>query len=307
MTDNVEIMLILLAIVMTGFVAGKLGYMGGDFDKRLSNIVIDITCPALILSSTMGGQLPAREMIVPLLAISLLTYIVLTAVAFVLPRFLTSRTDDEGVIGFALMFGNVGFIGYPIVASIFGHEAVFYAAVLNVVNTFAVFTVGTTLVVGKNGNSTFHPKVLYSTPMVAAYLAMLIVALQIDDIPRLVSGPLTMVGNITVPAALLIIGSSMSQLSLRTMLGNREVYVTSFCRLVAIPLALYALCRILGFSSYVVNLNTVIIAMPVATYGTILCLKHNRDAALITEVTFITTLLSVVTIPVITTIMSMLE
>lgn len=298
--DNMKIMGMLFAIVIVGFTAGKLGYMGGDFDKRLSNLIVDITCPALILSSTMGGRLPEREMILPLLGISLLTYVILTGVALLLPRYIARKKDDEGVVGFALMFGNVGFIGYPIVASIFGHEAVFYAAVLNVVNTFAVFTVGTMLVMGERGKAAFHPQVLYSTPMVAAYLAMLIVALQIDNVPHIISGPLTMIGNITVPAALLIIGSSMSQLSLHTMLGNREVYLTSLFRLIIIPLGLYLLFQPLGFSPYVLDINTIIIAMPVATYGTILCLKHGRDATLITEVTFITTLLSVLTIPLMT-------
>ena len=85
-------------------------------------------------------------------------------------------------------------------ASIFGHQAVFYAAVLNVVNTFAVFTIGTILVVGDLGDGKrFQKKVLYSTPMLSAYLAMLIVALGISDIPGIISQPLTMIGNITVP------------------------------------------------------------------------------------------------------------
>ena len=99
-------MLILLVVVIVGYVAGKLEYMGGDFDRRLSNIIIDITCPALILSSTMGGTLPDRRMILPLLAISVLTYLMLTVVAWWLPRYLTRRTEDNGVVGFALMFGN---------------------------------------------------------------------------------------------------------------------------------------------------------------------------------------------------------
>ena len=58
--ENIVVMVTLFAIVIVGFIAGKLGYMGGDFDKRLSSLVIDITCPALILSSTMSGQLPNR-------------------------------------------------------------------------------------------------------------------------------------------------------------------------------------------------------------------------------------------------------
>ena len=328
--ENLEIMMTLFAIVIVGYIAGKTGYMGGDFDRRLSNIIIDITCPALILSSTMGGTLPHRDMILPLLLISLLTYLFLTGVAFLLPRYLCSRREEQGVVGFALMFGNVGFIGYPVVASIFGHQAVFYAAVLNVVNTFAVFTVGTMLInppptphvregslnrlateeltEQATANVTKLPSrtggvgggfvgLLLRTPMLAAYMAILIVALGIDNVPSIISQPLTIIGNITVPAALLIIGSSMSHLSARTMLGNRTVYLTTLFRLCLLPLAIYFLSRLVGFSPLVVSINTVVIAMPVATYGTILCLKHGHDTTLITEVTFITTLLSVLTIP----------
>ena len=295
----IEVMLTLFAIVIVGYVAGKLGYLGGDFDRQLSSVVINITCPALILSSAMTGELPDRQYILPLLLISVITYAVLTLFAFRLPRYLTGKPTDEGIIGFALMFGNVGFMGYPVVASIFGHEAVFYAAVLNVVNTFTVFTIGTILITGRNGveGSRFQKKVLYSTPMIAAYLTMLIVALRIDNIPGFVSQPLTMIGNITVPAALLIIGSSMSHLSLRTMFGNATVYTTALLRLVVLPLGMYYLCRMLGFSEFVVCINTVVIAMPVATYGTILCLKYEKDTTVMTEVTFITTLLSMLTIP----------
>ena len=289
----------LLVLVVTGFIAGKVGYMGGEFDRKLSSLVINITCPSLILSSAMTGELPDRRFILPLLLISVVTYIVLTVVAFWLPRWLTRHREDEGALGFALMFGNVGFMGYPVVASIFGHEAVFYAAVLNVVNTFAVFTIGTILINGRSDDNSgrFQKKVLYSTPMLAAYLTMGIVALEVKDIPAVVSQPLTMLGNVTVPAALLIIGSSMSHLSIRTMLGNATVYATALFRLGILPIGIYFLTRALGFSEFVVNINTLVIAMPVATYGTILCLKYKKDTTMITEVTFITTLLSMVTIP----------
>ena len=296
-----EVMFTLFAIVIVGFVAGKLGYLGSEFDRQLSRLVINITCPALILSSSMAGELPDRQYILPLLGISTLTYIVLTAAALGLSRILTRKVPERGIVAFALVFGNVGFMGYPVVASIFGHQAVFYAAVLNVVNTFAVFTIGTMMITGGEGSDRerFNKKVLYSTPMIAAYLSMLIVALGIDNIPGFVSQPLTMIGNITVPAALLIIGSSMSQLPLRAFMGNMTVYGTTLCRLALLPVGVHLLCQVLGFDPFVTNINTVVIAMPVATYGTILCLKYNRDTTLISEVTFITTLLSMLTIPLI--------
>ena len=295
----IEVMLTLFALVVVGFIAGKLGYLGGDFDRQLSRLVINITCPALILSSAMTGTLPDRKYILPLLLISTITYVLLTGIGFILPRYLTKDKTVQGPIGFALIFGNVGFMGYPVVASIFGHEAVFYAAVLNVVNTFAVFTIGTMLITGASSDrERFEKKVLYSTPMLAAYLTMAIVALRIGNIPTAISQPLTMLGNITVPAALLIIGSSMSQLSLRTMLGNQTVYATTLLRLAILPIGIHFLMKLMGFAPLVVNINTLVIAMPVATYGTILCLKYGKDTTMITEVTFVTTLASVITIPI---------
>lgn len=302
----IEVMLTLSVLVAVGYVCGRLGYLGGDFDRRLSSLVINVTCPALILSSAMGGQLPDRRFILPLLLISVLTYVVLSVAGFVLPRYVSRRQEDFGPLGFAMIFGNVGFMGYPVVASIFGSEAVFYAAVLNVVNTFAVFTIGTILITGRGddvGGRRFQRKVLYSTPMLAAYFTMGIVALRIDNIPVVVSEPLSMLGAITVPAALLIIGSSMSHLSLRTMMGNATVYATALLRLVVLPVAVHFLMTALGFSPFVVNINTLVVAMPVATYGTILCLKYNKDTTLITEVTFITTLLSMVSIPLLVTLL----
>ncbi len=166
------------------------------------------------------------------------------------------------------------------------------------------------LVVGKNQSTVEEKemsrkkmlrKVLYSTPMLSAYLTMLIVALEIKDIPEFISQPLTMIGNITVPAALLIIGSSMSQLPLRALLGNGTIYATTLMRLAILPVGIHYLMTLLGFSSFVVGINTVVIAMPVATYGTILCLRHGKDTTLITEVTFITTLLAMISIPLLVT------
>ena len=294
-----EVMITLFVIVVVGYAAGKMNYMGGEFDRKLSSLVINWTCPALILSSAMTGELPDRRYILPLLGISVFTYVVLTAAAWGLSRVLTKRSENRGILSFAMVFGNVGFMGYPVVASIFGQQAVFYAAVLNVVNTFAVFTIGTMMITGGQGadRERFSKKVLYSTPMISAYLSMLIVALGVDYIPGYVSQPLTMIGNITVPAALLIIGSSMSQLPLRALLGTPVVYVTTLLRLCLLPVGVHFLCLALGFDPYVTSINTVVIAMPVATYGTILCLKYNRDTTLIAELTFITTLLSMITIP----------
>lgn len=297
--ENVEIMVILFTIVVLGYALCKLGYMGDKFDQKLSSIVIDVTCPALILSSVMGAELPDRSLILPLLGIGFLTYILLLVYGFWVPRFVSKSRDEQGMIGFALMFANVGFIGYPIVSAIFGPKAVFYAALLNIPNTFFIFTAGVMLVKGEHNMKSLSAKVLFSPAMIAAFVAALMVAFGVRT-PDIIARPVTMVGNITIPAALMVIGSSMARLPLKEIIGSPKVYVASLLRLVVVPLSVYFLFRFCGVTDVINNINTVIIAMPVASYGTMFCMKYGRNPSLMTEMTFITTLGSILTIPLIT-------
>lgn len=297
--QNLEVMVMLFTMVILGYTACKLGYMGDKFDKKLSSIVVDITCPLLVLSSVMGDEMPDRSLILPLVGVGFLTYIILLVFGFWVPRFISKNHDDQGMIGFALMFANVGFIGYPIVASIFGPKAVFYAALLNVPNTFFIFTAGVMLVKGEYSIRQFNPKVLLSPALIGAFIAALLVAFGVHT-PEMIARPITMVGNITVPAALMIIGSSMARLPLREIIGSGKVYATSFLRLVIVPLSVYFLFRLCGVNTLINNINTVVIAMPVASFGTMFCMKYGRNPSLMTEATFITTLFSIITIPLIT-------
>lgn len=297
--ENIQVMVVLFIIVVLGYALCKLGYMGEDFDRKLSSIVVDVTCPLLILSSVMGESLPDRTLILPLLGVGFLTYVLLLVFGFFVPRLIAADRDDQGMIGFALMFANVGFIGYPIVSSIFGAKAVFYAALLNMPNTFFIFTAGVMLVKGEYSVRKLNLKLLFSPAMIAAFVAALLVALDVHT-PEIVARPVTMVGNITVPAALMIIGSSMARLPLHDIIGSPKVYVASVVRLGVVPLSLYFLFKVCGVSDIVNEINTVVIAMPVASFGTMFCMKYGRNPALMTEMTFITTVGSIFTIPLIT-------
>ena len=121
--ENIEVIVILFIIVVLGYALCKLGYMGDRFDQKLSSIL-------------------------------------LLVFGFWVPRFVSKKRDEQGMIGFALMFANVGFIGYPIVSSIFGPKSIFYAALLNMPNTFFIFTAGVMLVKGEYSIKCLNPKVL---------------------------------------------------------------------------------------------------------------------------------------------------
>ena len=303
--QDVQVMVTLFAIVVLGYALRRFGLMGGDFDKRLSTLIIDVSCPLLILSSVMGDKLPDSRFILPLLCVGFVTYSLLTIAAFTLPKLISNDSLEQGMIGFCVMFGNVGFIGYPIVASIFGPQAIFYAALLNMPNTFFIFTVGVMLVKGERSIRDFKLKMLASPMMVAAYVAAVIVALGIH-VPHVIGQPVSMVGNITVPGSLLVIGSSLARISMRKMLAHGKVYIATALRLVAVPVGLYVFFKACGVDELVNDINTTVVAMPVAAFGTMFCMKYERDSRLMTEMTFMSTVFSVLTIPLIRILIKLL-
>ena len=324
-------MLTLCIVTLIGYIARKREYFSEAFSKKFSTLVIDICAPSLIMSSVMGDTLPDRNNILPLLGVSFASYILLTGLAVVLPRLYVKDKADWGLFGFMIIFGNVGFIGYPVCAALFGNEAVFYASVLNFPNTLFVFTVGVALI--KQGMETnlhkgdfrlrdesspscvnsegeveyieassrketrFDWSVLWCPGCIAAYVSMLIVALGITNIPQFISRPLTLVGNITVPASLLIIGASMAEMPIKQMLGSTEVYITALLRVAIVPLMVFAVFTFMPVSPMVRNVNMVVLGMPVASFGTMLCLRYGRDPKKMTETTFVTTVASLISIP----------
>ena len=303
MDNIVTQMVILLLLVVAGFVSNKCGLTGGDFDRKLSNFIINVSCPCLILSSVMGDVVPDRRLIIPLLVVGFLTYVALFGVAWLLPRYFVREAYMRGMYSFMLMFGNVGFIGYPVVAAIFGQQAVFYACLLNVPNTLFIFVVGTVFVLGGGGKLRFSPRTLYCPGMIASYISIVIVAMGWEQVPRVVAEPLRLLGGITVPGALLVIGSSMANIGRSHMLGSPRIYVMTALRLIGIPVLIYTLSALAGVDETVNRVNTVIIGMPVASYGTMFCLKYGRDETEMVRGTLITTILSVVTIPLLTYIL----
>jgi hypothetical protein len=88
------------------------------------------------------------------------------------------------------MIKNVGFIGYPIVSSIFGPKAIFYAALLNTPNTFFIFTAGVMLVKGEYSLKSLNPKLLFSPAMIAAFIAAILVACGVHT-PDIIARPIT--------------------------------------------------------------------------------------------------------------------
>ena len=288
-------MVVLFIIVIAGFIAHKCKLMGGDFDRKLSNFVIQVTCPCLIISSTMGDTMPDRSLILPLLVVGSLTYVFLIVVASFLPRIMPVKKEERGMYSFMIAYANVGFIGYPIITAIFGSSAVFYACILNVPNTLTIFIWGVLFVTGAKAGK-FNWKLLYSPAMLATYISIIIVAFGWKA-PDFISQPFSLLGNMTVPSALLVIGSSIAGIPIRRMMGSAGTYIVCAIRLFAVPVSVLYLARLAGVDHTVAGINAVLVGMPVASFGTMFCLKYGKDETVMSQGTFWSTLLSVISIP----------
>lgn len=286
----------LFIIVIAGFFSHKRGIINEEFERKLSGFVIKVTCPALIISSTMGDKMPDREHIPMLLLVSLLTYVILIPLAYIQPVLMRVRRDLRGMYSFMLTYSNVGFIGYPVVASIFGSDAVFYACILNVFNTITVFIWGVMFISGESLKDGFRFRLFVSPAMIATYISVIIVILNLHT-PKAIAMPLSILGNMTVPSSLIVIGAALAEIPTRKMVGTPHIFIMCFLKLLVLPLLVYYAMIFIGVDTRISSINMILIAMPVASFGTMFCMQMGKDETTMSQGTFWTTLLSVVSIP----------
>lgn len=206
-----------------------------------------------------------------------------------------------------LIFGNTGFIGYPVLSAIFGPQAVVYAVVYNIVFNLLSFTFGAWLIASDNE---YGVRVRMSwrdfiTPCnIATLITMALAFYGVHAVP--VVGPaLSTIGSFTTPATLLIVGSSLVNLPAAKLLGTPRLWIACLVRMVATPLLIFAVMRPLAGGA-LLGVVVVLAAMPVATNGTMFCYQYGGDAKTMAQGTFITTVLALVTIPLLATFSAVL-
>lgn len=290
-------MLMIFGIVLVGLFAAKRNLWAGDLDRKLSIFIMNISMPALILASVMGKDLAFENSeLISLAVVAVVNYIVLIGLAYLIPHLFKVNKARLGISRFMLAFGNVSFIGYPVCDAVFGPKAVFCASVLNIPFNLLVFTIGVSFINGGKAKSAFSPRLILSPCVVASLIAVVIAVARIQ-IPTPVGEWFHLLGDLTTPCALLIIGSSLSHIPVRDMLGNCFVYSMTLLRLFILPLAVGGVLALMGINPFVSDVAVVLSAMPVATNGIMLCLQYGKDERVMTQGLFFTTLLSVISIP----------
>lgn len=289
-------MIILFALLLVGFSANKLGYMNAGFNKAFSGFVINVSTPAMILHSVMGQQrLLTRGEIFLLLGISVASYLLVILLSGLVPKLLRTEKAEGSLWRFMMIFSNVAFMGFPVISSLFGESAVFYASIFGMPFNLLVYSYGVRLVSGGREGG-FDRKTLLSPCILASVLAMGIYLAEVP-IPDILTVTLGYLADITVPGAMLIIGSSLALVPLRTVFRDWQVYVLSALKLIAIPVLMWVVMSLLPVSDMLVKVTVVMWAMPVATNCTMLATQYGGDEQLASRGVLISTLFSIMTIP----------
>lgn len=293
-------MIVLSLAMAIGFVARKLDLMSDGFDGTLSQLVINITLPCMVISSVFTEEpLPSPESILNILLFSFAVYAFVLIVAFIAPLVLGLPRAKRGVYSFITAFGNVGFIGFPVVCAIFGPQALLYAAIANIPFNLAAFTIGAMFIASSSPSGKkvrLDWKTFVSPVQVACLVAIGFALLQIHD-GGVFASAVDTIGSMTTPATLLIVGSSLTKYSPKAMLDNWRAYVAVSFRLVLVPVAVFFVFRNFITDPMLLGVLVVTLGMPVATNGTMLSLKYDGDLKTITQGTFLSTVASILTIP----------
>ena len=289
-------MLVILFAIVAGFAAKRLGYLGGETDQKLSKLLLNITMPATILASVVTGDtLPEAAVIFSVLGVACIFYAMEFAVAWIVPHFLPGTAAQKGVWRYALSFPNVGFIGYPVAVALFGQEALFYAVILVLPFNLLVYSLGPLMLVGA---TRFRWRQLLSPCIVAAAIGLALALTRLRP-PAMVGEMLDFVGSITVPLSLLVVGSFLADIPAGQVFRSAKLWLLSALRLLAMPAVLCVILRAMGVESLVLGIAVTQMAMPVAVNGTLLSMEYGGDTACMAQITFLTTLGSILTIPVI--------
>ena len=299
--DTALQMLVLAIPMAIGFLANRLALMGGEFDGRLSRLVINVTLPCMILVSVDGRELPAPAELAALLGLSAAGYLIAVAIALAAPRLLRAPVASPGALGFIIAFGNVGFIGFPVLSAILGPGAVLYAAIANIPWFILSSSLGVLMISGiPEGDARSVLRACArraATPMLFASVVVLAFALcGVNELGVLGEG-LTTCGAFTTPAALLISGSALAKYSVREMVTSPRAYAVATLRLLGVPLALWVVLGPFVPSPFILAIIVLGQAMPAATNGILYCLMYEVDPKPMTQGMFLSGIGSIVTIP----------
>lgn len=290
------------SISLIGYAANRIKWLPIESAKYLSMLLINIASPCLVIYS-MSQQKLDPETVASVIQTAVLMLAAMSAAAvfsWFAVRVMKAPAADRGVYQAALTLTNCGFMGYPLALAVFGEKGLFLMIIANAVFTLFVYSIGVLMLIsGKEEKLTPKTvlKSMVSIPVVASVIGLVIFAFGIP-LPPLLAGFLNTVGGITIPLSMIIIGIQLAESRIGDVLSNKQLYGTVVLRLAVIPVLLFGIFSLLPVNSFVLCIVIFAMSMPSAAVTPVLSEIHEVNAKLAAQIVFITTMMSLGSIPV---------
>jgi len=288
-------MIVILFAVAVGYLTHRLGYLGGETNKKLSSLILNVTIPCMILAAVLQQQnRPTAEQIRSVLVSCVVFYAVTFACIFLVPLLVGGSAKEKGVWRFVLAFPNIGYIGYPLVTALFGQEGFFYAVVLALPFSLFHYTMGPLMLSGK---PRFSWKAFCSPSVLVSVVALVLTFADIR-FPAVLGEALDLVGSVSIPLSLLVLGSLLAGMPGRSAFRSWRLWVLAACRLLLLPAIMSLILHQFRADALIAGVAVAQMSMPVSVNGSMMALDVDGDVDTMVCSIFITTLLAIVTIPI---------
>jgi len=297
--DQIFILVLLIAV---GYAAVSTKIMDSRATKGLSGLLFNVTLPALIVAAmqvpvTPGRLANTRMMLLATVAFFAFSFVTARATS----RALSVSSPKRGVFEFAIVFGSVSFMGFPVAGTLLGDESLFYVALFNLIFNILLFSAGIAMLSGGR-EGRFDPKLLIN-PGIAASLAGFILFIGSVEIPAPFIDAISLLGGVTTPLAMIIVGAMLATLPAREMLGDWRIWATCAVILIATPVAYCCLFSSVFSDPLINGVMITMAAMPAAAGTPAFAEQCGADARLASQIVFVSTIGSLVTIPLVTTVL----
>ena len=300
-----EKMAMLVILLALGYLCARLKLVGPEFNKGLSKLVINFFLVGMILSSVINKEmeLTGAEALTGFLMLALMMLICF-AIAWISPGVLRIKDGDKGMYRMLVAFMNNGFMGFPIVAAIYGEGAVFFASLSNIPFNLLLYSAGVMLLREGSEGEKFKLRNAINAPLVATLIATIILVLKIP-VPVIIDDTVDTISSATVPLSMMCIGLSLGSVSLKDAFVHPRLYVLSFMRLVVAPLIVWFVMSFFITNPVILGTIVILSACPSAVICSILGIENGRDGIESSEAVFLCTVLSMITIPLLVSVLNL--
>ncbi len=280
----VQTVIPIFTVILVGYAIGRRHNV--DVQPYLG-LIVYLAGPCLIFSSVSRSTISLTDFTL-LAGAALAIIFCMSALAFLILKL--TRSSKKGLY-LPLVFGNTSYLGYPVALFAFGMDGLARAVIYDMMNSLVIFSLGIYAIQHRN-----ELREVVRIPLLYAVVIGLAVNLLHLPVPELVFKPIELIGMITIPLALLVLGYKLTEIKLSAV---STALLASLFKLGGGLLVALAIVHLLALDGLARNVILLQAAMPSAVMGMILAAKYDRDASLVASVVFMTTVLSIISIPLI--------